>query len=71
MTITSYQIEGVLKAYSRQNKPVSPQSKGAEAPRDLQSTDVVELSLPLGNKEEVFEKISYSLVDIFVKAKKK
>ncbi len=71
MTITSYQIDGLLKAYSRQNKSVSALAKEADSARNIPTTDIVELSIPLANKAEAFEKVSYSLVDVLLKNKTK
>lgn len=69
MTISAYQIDNVLKAYSRQSKtgskPVA-QDVAAAGPR---YADVVSLSTEQ-EKPEVYDKISYSLMDVLLKGNK-
>lgn len=70
MTISTYQIDNILKAYSRQNKvassPASPADGHKAGPR---YADVVSLSADQ-QKPEVFDKISYSLMDVLLKGSK-
>jgi hypothetical protein len=70
MTISTYQIDNILKAYSRQNKvastPASPADGQKAGPK---YADVVSLSAD-PQKPEVFDKISYSLMDVILKGNK-
>ncbi|MGV8056577.1 MAG: hypothetical protein AB2L12_00880 [Smithellaceae bacterium] len=67
MTITPYQVDSVLKAYTRQNKlRVSQNTVKGNAP-DGKYTDVVSLSVKEENKAEEFDKISYNLRDVILK----
>jgi hypothetical protein len=67
MTITHYQIDSVLNAYTRQSKlRVSQNSAKGNAPEG-KYTDVVSLSVKEENKAEEFDKISYNLRDIILK----
>jgi hypothetical protein len=70
MTISAYQIDNILKAYSRQSK-INLRSAPAQdvlkaGPR---YADVVSLSSE-PSKQEVFDKISYSLMDVILKGNK-
>lgn len=66
MTISTYQVESVLKAYSRQNNPENPTHRKSENLNKY--TDIITLSSE-DNKKEVFDKISYSLLDIILQNK--
>jgi hypothetical protein len=67
MTITHYQIDSVLNAYTRQSKlRVSTNTARGNAPEG-KYTDVVSLSVKEENKAEEFDKISYNLRDIILK----
>ena len=67
MTITHYQIDSVLNAYTRQSKlRVSPNAARGNTPKG-KYTDVVLLSVKEENKAEEFDKISYNLRDIILK----
>jgi hypothetical protein len=69
MTISTYQIDNILKAYSRQSK-VSSQSAAQDASKaSPRYADVVSLS-PEQEKPEVYDKISYSLMDVILKGNK-
>lgn len=64
MTISAYQVESVLKAYSKQTRV---ENRIYHKPENLNKcTDVVTLSYE-NNKKEAFDKISYSLVDVLLK----
>ena len=64
MTISSYKVETVLRAYNKQIKSERPISeKTGDSDR---YKDVVTLSAT-DNKEKVYEKISYSLLDVILK----
>lgn len=67
MTITPYQIDSVLNAYTRQSKlRVSQKSSKGNAPEG-KYTDVVSLSANEESKAEEFDKISYNLRDVILK----
>lgn len=67
MTITSYQVDSVLNAYTRQSKLRVSHTIRAENAPDSKYTDVVSLSVKEENKAEEFDKISYNLRDIILK----
>jgi len=69
MTISSYQIDNILKAYSKHNKVktgTTPQPENAAAEKYV---DIV--TLDSTDKTAVYDKISYSLMDILLKSNKK
>ena len=69
MTISAYQIDNVLKAYSRQSK-VSSRPAAQDVAKASPKYAVV-VSLSAGQeKPEVYDKISYSLMDILLKGNK-
>ena len=65
MTISTYHVESVLKAYGRQSRADSPVR--SERENSVRYNDVVTLSSASGSKREAFEKISYSLLDVLLK----
>lgn len=65
MTISAYQVDNVIKAYSKQNKP-KLNIKRAVTLQD-KFADVVTLSNNDVMKEDAYKKISYSLMDIILK----
>ena len=66
MTISTYQVESVLKAYSRQTRM---ENRIHSKPENLNKyADIVTLSSG-ENKKEAFDKISYSLLDIILQNK--
>ena len=67
MTISTYHVEGVLKAYSKQTRAENSIRPESGAP--TRYTDMVTLSSG-DNKKEAFERISYSLMDILLKNEK-
>ena len=67
MTITHYQIDSVLNAYTRQSKLRVSQKNTKENIQEGKYTDVVSLSVKEQNKSEEFDKISYNLRDIILK----
>jgi hypothetical protein len=71
MTISSYQVDNVIKAYTKQTKvkikSVLPQESGKGNAR----TDTVSLSTKENSKEDAYEKISYNLMDIILKNKER
>jgi len=70
MTISSYQIDNILKAYSRQSKIGSKSASAQDVPKTSSKyADVVSLSAEQ-NKQEAYDKISYSLMDVILKGDK-
>ncbi len=70
MTISAYQIDNILKAYSRQSKTGSTSAPAQDVPKTSSKyADVVSLSSEQ-NKQGVYDKISYSLMDVILKGNK-
>jgi hypothetical protein len=69
MTISTYQIDNILKAYSRQSKVSSKPAAQDASKANPRYADVVSLS-PEQEKPEVYDKISYSLMDVILKGNK-
>ncbi len=69
MSITSYQVDNVLKAYSKQNKVKAGTRAVAEVPKIDPQVDMVSISKEKG-RPEIFDRISYSLRDLLVKTSK-
>ncbi len=69
MSITSYQVDNVLKAYNKQNKVKAKNLVLTDVQETGKQADTVSLSKEK-NKPEVFDKISYSLLDIILKTNK-
>jgi hypothetical protein len=67
MTITPYQIDSVLSAYTRQSKLRVSRNAAKENAPEGKYTDVVSLSVKEENKAEEFDKISYNLRDVILK----
>lgn len=67
MTITPYQVDSVLNAYTRQSKLRISQSAAKENAPGGKYTDVVSLSVKEENKTEELDKISYNLRDVILK----
>lgn len=67
MTITAYQVNSVLNAYTRQSKVRIASALSREDGSDGQFRDVVSLSVKEANKAEELEKISYNLRDVILK----
>lgn len=67
MTVTSYQINNLLNAYTRQSKVKILPNTSKEGGSDKQYRDVVSLSVKESNKAEELEKISYNLRDVLLK----
>ena len=70
MTVSSYQVNSVIKAYSKQSrmrlKPLTPQEIRQEEPYP---GDVVTLSVGANNPDGAYKAISYNLLDIILKTK--
>lgn len=69
MTISTYQIDNILKAYSRQSKVGSQPAAQDVQKAGPRYADVVSLS-PEQERPEVYDKISYSLMDVILKGNK-
>jgi co-chaperonin GroES (HSP10) len=70
MTISAYQIDAVIKAYSKQSKTrLGFNVPQANSP-DNKYADVVTLSSSEDVKSNAMKKISYSLLDVLLKEKK-
>jgi hypothetical protein len=69
MTISSYQIDNILKAYSKQNKVKIGALMQTDARTGEKYVDIV--TLDSVDKTAVYDKISYSLMDILLKSNKK
>ena len=68
MALSAYQVDNVIKAYNKQSK-LRLRAKSLQVSQE-NHMDVVSLSGSEGrSREEAYEKISYSLVDILVKDK--
>ncbi len=67
MTITPYQIDSVLSAYTRQSKLRVSQAAAKGNVPEGKYTDVVSLSIKEESKAEEFDKISYNLRDVILK----
>jgi hypothetical protein len=68
MTVSSYQIDNILKAYSKHNKVKTSTSLQTDPLKEEKYVDVV--TLDSSDKTAVFDKISYSLVDVLTKSRK-
>ena len=69
MTVSAYQIDNVIKAYSKQSKDrlrLDPKT----APLQERYMDVVTLSGNEGLTADTYKKISYNLLDVLLKDKK-
>lgn len=69
MTISAYQVDNVIKAYSKQSKKALPSDNLRESAPD-RYRDVVTLSSNDDIKTDAYQKISYSLLDVITKDKK-
>jgi hypothetical protein len=67
MAITSYQIDSVLSAYTKQSKLKALQTAAQGNAEESKYADVVSLSVKEENKAEDFDKISSNLRDGIVK----
>jgi hypothetical protein len=68
MTISSYRIDNILKAYRKQNKAKVGTSQQPAATEGAKYPDIV--TLDSADKTAVYDKISYSLMDVLLKSKK-
>ena len=68
MSISAYQIDNVIKAYSKQNK-ARVRLDAKSVPSQDRYMDVVTLSGNKGLTADTYKKISYNLMDILLKDK--
>jgi len=71
MTITSYQVDSVLSAYTRQSKLKISQAIPKENSTGSKYADVVSLSVKEENTAGELDKISYNLRDVILKDKER
>lgn len=69
MTISAYQIDNILKAYSRQSKVSLKPMLSQNIAKTMRYSDVVSLSSEQ-EKRGVYDKISYRLMDVILKGNK-
>jgi len=69
MTISAYQVDNVIKAYSKQSK-TRIRFDVPQAPSQDRHADVVTLSGNEEMKADAYRKISYSLLDVLLKDKR-
>jgi hypothetical protein len=69
MTISPYQVDSVLNAYTRQSKLRVSHTVPKENVTEGKYTDIVSLSVNEKNKAEEFDKISYNLRDVILNDK--
>lgn len=66
MTISTYQVDNVIKAYNKQNRLSTRTSASQGARQEDPYIDMVSLSSNVDRKE-AYQKISYSLLDVILK----
>jgi hypothetical protein len=66
MTISTYQVDNVIKAYNKQNRLNTRTSSSQGARKEVPYVDMVSLSSNV-DKKEAYQKISYSLLDVILK----
>lgn len=69
MTDPSYQIDNILKSYSKHKKAKTSATLPKNLPDDEKYVDVVTLDSS-EDKTAVYDKISYSLRDVLTKSRK-
>ena len=70
MTISPYQIDSVISAYSKQNKIKTRSFQLQEATETGKPAEVVSLSKKGIEEAEAYKKISHSLIDVILKEKR-
>jgi hypothetical protein len=68
MTISSYRTDKILKSYRKQNKAKVGTSQQPDATEGAENADIA--TLDSADKTAVYDKISYSMVDVLLKSKK-
>lgn len=69
MTISSYQIDNILKSYGKQKKAKVGTSQQLDAADGAKYADIA--TPDTGDETDAYDKISCSLMDILLKSKKK
>jgi hypothetical protein len=67
MTITSYQVDSVLNAYTKQNKIKISSTAPKENVPESKYKDIVSLSAKDDSKAKEFDIISYNIRDVILK----
>lgn len=67
MTISSYQVENILKAYSKQYRVKIQQPAAKDASTGERYMDTVTLSSTAKDKAGIYNKISSNLLDAILK----
>jgi len=67
MTISAYQVDGVIKAYNKQYKSRFNFDNGLETSQNDRYADVVTLSKYEDVRDDVEAQMTYNLVDILKK----
>jgi hypothetical protein len=70
VTISSYQVDGIIKAYNKQNR-LKVKSAAPQGTREDKYADVVTLSVGEGKDDAAYKAISYSLLDIILNSKER
>lgn len=69
MTISTYQVDNVIKAFNKQNRLSTRPSAVQGGRKEAQYVDMVSLSTS-ADKKEAYQKISYSLLDVILKERR-
>ena len=70
MTISSYQVDGIIKAYNKQNR-LKVKNSIPQGSRDDKYADVVTLSVGESQNDSAYKAISYNLLGIILKSKER
>ncbi len=67
MAISTYQVDSVIKAYSKQSRMKVRHNLPPEKESGQRYVDVVSLTAPQEARTDAYQKISYSLLDVILK----
>jgi len=70
VTISTYQVDGIIKAYSKQSR-LKVKSSIPQGNRDDKYADVVTLSVGEGQNDAAYKAISYNLLGIILNSKER
>jgi hypothetical protein len=70
VTISSYQVDGIIKAYNKQSR-LKVKSSIPQGNREDKYADVVTLSVGRGPSDAAYKAISYNLLDIILNSKER
>jgi hypothetical protein len=70
VTISSYQVDGIIKAYNKQTR-LKLKGSIPQGNRDDKYADVVTLSVGEGKDDAAYKAISYNLLDIILNSKER